>query len=239
MKIPLCKLYLDHPLKRSDLRRFRAQVSEALGPGNVLFHNHTDDDARPLRYRYPLVQYKVLNKKAAIIGIAEGALAVREQISPDGVHFAGNFEILSRLDENYQIGLGTELQPYYLAQWLALNPDNAKRWQSLSGEAARTPELERILAAHILSFASGIGYHVPGPKGLVVEIQEWAGPRRASYHGKNFHSFDVRFSCNLTLPFDIGLGKAASHGFGCVWKPRKSILKKRKINKPGSFVFDW
>lgn len=237
MKLPICKLILDQPLKRSELRRFRALVSEAVGPGNTLFHNHTGDESRPLRYRYPLVQYKVLSKMAAIVGIAEGALALREKISGDGALFAGSFEVLSRTDENFALELMPDVRPAYLAQWLALNPDNAKRWDSLPDIPARTRELERILAAHILSFASGVGYQVPGPKGLVVEIQEWSGPRRAKYHGNNFHSFDVRFSCNLSLPYDIGLGKAASHGFGCVWKPRKFIRKKKK--KTGSFLFEW
>ena len=239
LNLPICKLHLDHPLQRSKIRRFRAQVSEAIGSGNVLFHNHTDNEEKPLRYRYPLVQYKVLRKKAAIVGVAEGVLALRQHISQDGLSFAGAFPVQSRTDENFELALSNKMKPAYLAQWLALNPDNAARWKLLTSEPARRMELERILTAHILSFAAGVGFDVPGPRGLVVEIQEWAGPRRAKYHGVNLPSFDVRFSSNLPLPFDIGLGKAASHGFGCVWRPRRFIRKKKEVEKSGSFAFEW
>ncbi|HFA48247.1 MAG TPA: hypothetical protein ENJ95_04425 [Bacteroidetes bacterium] len=238
IKLPICKIILDQPLKRSNIRSFRGAVSEAVGLGNILFHNHTDDTQKPLRFRYPLVQYKVQQGKAAIIGLAEGAIELRKHISLDGEFFAGTFPILSRSDENFKLAMTAEPKPYYLAQWLALNQTNAERWGQFSSTAAQQAELQRILVAHLLAFAAGMGFDVPRPKGLEVGILEFAGPRRASYHGARFSSFDVRFTANINLPFDIGIGKSASHGFGCIWKPR-SYIRKLKSKPAAQFSFEW
>jgi hypothetical protein len=220
-----------------------------VGLENDLFHNHVfsrqpavgsqqpADSQLPatacgrrtkaLHFRYPLIQYKVLGRQAAIVGLGKGAAALRAQVSDDGLLFAGLFPIACREDENFRLDMSPDMQPYYLCQWLALNRNNYDRWKAMEHPVSRKMELERILAAHILAFAEGVHFDVPRPRGLVVEILETSHPMPARCHGNRLTAFDVRFTANIHLPLDAGLGKAASHGFGCVWEARRFIMKLR------------
>ncbi len=237
--LPLCKLHLALPLRRNQIHAFRGAVAEAVGLENDLFHNHSDDPEQPLHYRYPLIQYKVLHGQALIVGLGKGASALRSFVEEDGLLLAGKFRIQQRVDENFQLGMTEEMRPYYLEQWLALNQVNYGRWMEMEHPISRKMELERILAAHILSFAAGVGFTVPRPRGLVVELHEAAPPRRVRCHDGQLISFDVRFSANINLPFDVDIGKSASHGFGCVWHDHKAErMEGRKATK-AAFEWEW
>ena len=54
---------------------FRGAILHALhGEANVLFHNHVDESS--FRYSYPLIQYKRIQGKAAIVCLKEGTEAI-------------------------------------------------------------------------------------------------------------------------------------------------------------------
>ncbi|MBQ1723026.1 MAG: hypothetical protein II034_04455, partial [Muribaculaceae bacterium] len=62
----------DIDIENWEVPLFRGAVINAMGTSaNMLFHNHIGDDE--FRYRYPLVQYKRLGGKAAIVAVAQGA----------------------------------------------------------------------------------------------------------------------------------------------------------------------
>lgn len=68
-------LCMDTPLKSSELARFRGAVNAVISSHNILFHNH---NGQYFRYAYPLIQYKCLAGKAAIVAIGEGVVAMEE-----------------------------------------------------------------------------------------------------------------------------------------------------------------
>lgn len=68
-------LCMDTPLKSSELARFRGAVNAVVPSHSILFHNHCGSR---LRYAYPLVQYKCIDGKAAIVAIGEGVAAMEE-----------------------------------------------------------------------------------------------------------------------------------------------------------------
>ncbi|MDR2791434.1 MAG: hypothetical protein LBB27_01650, partial [Tannerellaceae bacterium] len=65
-------------LHHKDIPRFRGAIIDTLQGNNILFHNHTDEG---FRYAYPLIQYKRLNNKAAIVCIEEGTESIGEFFS--------------------------------------------------------------------------------------------------------------------------------------------------------------
>ncbi len=61
-----------NPLDNHQIPQFRGAINTALGENaNLFFHNHTEDG---FRYSYPLVQYKRIRQKAAIVCIKDGAV---------------------------------------------------------------------------------------------------------------------------------------------------------------------
>ena len=65
-------IQIDADIHQKEVPLFRGAVLNSLGEkANLLFHNHLDNDK--FRYSYPLIQYKRLGGKAAIVCVEEGA----------------------------------------------------------------------------------------------------------------------------------------------------------------------
>ena len=80
-------LQFANELSPNEIVHFRGAVINSLNESNVLFHNHTESGNR---YSYPLIQYKRMHQKAAIVCIGDGAKAICDLFT------SGNFV--------YQIG---------------------------------------------------------------------------------------------------------------------------------------
>jgi len=228
MTLPLTTLTLDLPLRPSGITSFRGIIAELIGWENDLFHNHQDGEADKYRHRFPLVQYKIKRGNAAIMGMGQGSVALRSFIDEAGLHFAGKFPIQERRDENFRVGMSERPLHYRICDWLPLNQANYERWQELAAMEDLEPrrmELERILTAHILAFAAGIGFEVPRPRGLEITLHQFQQNKiTRTYHRQNLESYDARFSANMLLPVGVGIGKSSSIGFGTLW-PDKSSQK--------------
>jgi len=68
-KIRYLHIIFSEPIQSYDIPKFRAAVIEKTKRESTLFHNHIDDNA--FIYRYPLIQYKVTDKKASMVCLAE------------------------------------------------------------------------------------------------------------------------------------------------------------------------
>ena len=61
----------DTEIEFNEIPLFRGAVLKSLGGNaNLLYHNHISDHS--FRYSYPLVQYKCLHGKAAIVCVEDG-----------------------------------------------------------------------------------------------------------------------------------------------------------------------
>jgi hypothetical protein len=78
-KIKTLTIQFNTPLKRRELPLFRGAIIAAISTGNILFHNHNEGST--LRYAYPLIQYKRIGGKAAIVCIEEGVEAIGELLT--------------------------------------------------------------------------------------------------------------------------------------------------------------
>ncbi|MEN6519387.1 MAG: CRISPR-associated endonuclease Cas6, partial [Methanospirillum sp.] len=180
-----------------------------------LLHQHIEGDR--FRYRYPLVQYRVLDNAAVVIGINEGADVLKEIYrETDSLRLGSErYRIVERSIgvEDAPFGLATEIVSYrFVTPWIALNQKNYTDFAILS-ETDRHDRLRGILVGNILSASKGLEYQVPD------QIRLEIGPmttRTCSLKGIPVIGFMGSFTTNFTIPDLLGLGKSVSRGYGAV-----------------------
>ena len=226
-KIRILKIIFDFPLKRIEVSKFRGAIA-SLTRDNVLFHNHTPDG---YRYEYPLIQYKVIGGKAALVCINQGVDEIPvlfKEVTGEikiGKH-SSKLKIERLAVHSFNMNVWNKNFEYKIYNWLALNEDNYKKYLSISDFDDKKRFLEKILTGDILSLASGIGWNV-GRK-INVEISDIFKEKPELYkyiNGKPLllTSISARFRTNVFLPNHLGLGKGASRGFGVVMEIRKDV----------------
>ncbi len=216
MRIKKLDIRFAQEIAHNELPSFRGAIVQAMESANVLFHNHEEEG---LRYGYPLIQYKRIGGKAAMVCIGEGTEAI-------GAFFANcNFDInmgdrplhleVSQVKaEQVLIQVWDDLFSYTLRKWLPLNQENYQDYKQLESLSEQCAFLERVLTGNILSFAGGLGIHFD--QEVKVRITALENVRTYSYKGVKMQGFDVQFKSNASLPDYIGLGKSVSVGFGMV-----------------------
>lgn len=211
----------DKPIRDFEIPLLRGAVISSLPRNAVLFHDHDGDK---LRYAYPLIQYKRLDGKAALVCVGTGTKAVWEYFTHSSPHVRlGNRETDLVIDNIYtdssQLTFsGNIAHSYSLHNWLPLNETNYTRYKSESSLTGRVLFLEHILTGNILSMLKGLGIHVE--KEIKVSITSLNGPKRLHYKNIKTIGFDANFDANILLPDYIGLGKHVSVGFGTLLRKK-------------------
>lgn len=210
-------LKFDIPLRQSEITKFRGAVV-AIGDNrdDILFHSH---DGEELRYAYPLIQYKAVNGKAAIIAVGEGTATLEQMTYPFARTIKlGEKEVTTTICESMACSTNVDYteQPvrYSITNWIPLNKENYEAYSRTNDIAERLTLLKRMLTGNILSFAKGIGLHLESE--LQVSIHDVKQPRTVIFKRQKMLAFNAEFSVNLRLPQLIGLGKGVSVGFGAV-----------------------
>lgn len=205
-----------------ELNRFRGAVAQKVGYEHEWFHNHNNDTGG-YHQRYPLIQYKLDSKN----GLMRPMLLCIEEGVEEAQHFFSKDDWNLRIGEHdhemrianldvrqHTLNVWEQDFRYRIHKWQALNTDNFATWKNLDGIAARFHFLEQTLAAHILSFARGVGWELDRHFDLRITNQikeEWI-----SYKGVKVLAFSLEFKTNASLPDYIGLGKGSSVGWGIV-----------------------
>lgn len=202
---------------------FRGAIIEKVGRSHSAFHNHAEEG---FHYRYPLIQYKRIGKKAGLFCLGDGVDEVH--------HFFGlrNWKILliekevdlevDRLDlKSFKLNIWDRKFKYRIWDWLALNEENYKKYQKMEALSDKIAFLEKLLTGNILSFGKGLGWYVE--KKIEVKITDIVKEKTIKYKGVSFTAFDLEFLCNVSLPDYLGLGKGVSHGYG--------VVKRKNDNK--------
>ena len=203
-------------LKTRDAHKLRGYFGELFKEHSPLLHNHYDDGK--LRYRYPLVQYKVIDHQPMLTGVGEGAeLLIDLFLRIKEIRIAGEtYTVLSKNIENRIISLQdtNELYTYtFKTLWIALNEKNHANYLKSSREE-KDKLLKKILIGNILSFYKGIGFTAHREILLTVSLEE----KSTKFKDIDMRAFSGSFVCNAVLPDYIGLGKAVSRGFGTILK---------------------
>jgi len=202
-------------LQRRHGHKLRGYFANLFGKESDLFHNH-DQDGRQI-YRYPRIQYKVVNGTPMMVGIEEGAKLIIErflqinEIEIEGKVFSLNQKNMK--SEEVEVTLNGTLHAYeFVNPWMPLNQDNYERYQSYD-EAGKQKQLKSILVRNILNVFSVGGYHA---KEEVMVHLETRPARVSMFKNQEMLTFQGKFVTNAVLPDYVGLGKSVSRGFGTI-----------------------
>jgi len=220
----------DLPISYKEIPLFRGAVLNCMGDkANLLYHNHTGDDT--FRYAYPLIQYKRINGNAAMVCVEEGADVIGQFISESGGTLRiGEREVKCTTNKivpaRILIQTWNTLFTYHLRRWLPLNTKNYHLYKMTDDENERLSMLENILKANLLSMLKGLGIYLE--EEIVVKITQLSEPHIIYNKGVGLMAFDADFTCNLSIPNNLGIGKNASIGCGVVYQERLSKTETKE-----------
>lgn len=182
----------------------------------VLVHHHRSDGS--LLYAYPRVQFKILQKTALLLGIAEGSeLLSRLWLKVDHTTIGNeNLPVLeSKIIKKIET-FGETIKPEqyrFLTPWIALNQKNERRYGKEKIRQKRFALLEKIMVGNCLSLSKSLGYTISIKlKADCSGLQEV----KCSLKGIPMRGFVGSFQINFLFPNRIGLGKSVSRGFGTI-----------------------
>lgn len=217
MKLNLLKLIIDieAKLNPSHAEKIRGYLGNLFW-NNPYAHQHKPDGS--FIYRYPCVQYKVINGVCLLIGFNEGTSVIRNTFHDlKTINLDGKWEeVLSKGLESHTISfsVSSEQKHYsFLTPWLALNEKNYEQYQKFESWTKKKEFLEKILIGNIISMSKGLAYTVSEPiKVSIVKLREV----QTSLKGTPMLGFLGTFSVNFEIPDYWGIGKSVSRGFGTV-----------------------
>lgn len=203
-------------LETRDAHKLRGYFGDYFREHSPLLHNHYEDGS--IRYKYPLVQYKVIDHVPVLLGINEGAeLLTSLFLKISRLELAGEtYPIYSKNISQTASDCGTmeELTGYrFVNHWMALNSDNFKVYQKSTPEEQKSM-LNQILRNNILSFFKGVGIWVEDRIMVKGDFQ----PKTSNFKNNKMIVFQGGFVVNASIPDLIGLGKSVSRGFGAIQK---------------------
>lgn len=217
-----------NPLYKHEIEMFRGAILNKIkNNSNILFHNHTENG---FRYAYPLIQYKRINQKAAIVCMDEGVDVIGKVLSVcnDEV-LLGNRKYQMEVDEvqsvKFDFHISDKLVEYNIENWIPLNQSNLEKYNTLHGIADKCNFLENILVGNILSLAKGLGIHLDSM--INCHILQINDTGFQTFKGVQFLSLDLIFTTNVCLPDFVGLGKGTSLNHGTVVRTKKEDNKIR------------
>ena len=219
----------DTEVSQKEIPLFRGAVLHALGDrANLLYHNHTGDDT--FRYSYPLIQYKRISGKAAIVCVEEGADIIGQFLTeaPSTISLGqreAHLESQKTVPARILVQTWQSSFNYHITRWLPLNAKNYLIYQSTEGLADRITLLEGILRGNLLSMLKGLGIFLE--EELKLSITSLSDSYPIYNKGVALMAFNADFTCNLSIPDFMGIGKNASIGCGVVFREHK----KKEFNE--------
>lgn len=216
-KVHVLTVRCTNEIKQHEIALFRGAVNAALGhDANVLFHNHQNDN---FRYSYPLIQYKRIGGKAAIVCVNEGVDVAEKLLSLNNIivklgEKETTIELQKVVTSEISLCVKDKYHKFGIKEWMPFNAGNFYIYLHTESLVERIMMLQKIITGNILSMAKGLGITVEGKIDVVITKME--PPNTVKHKGVTMRTFDIEFMVNSDLPQHIGLGKGVSMGYGIV-----------------------
>ena len=215
-KSNILTIYFTNEISFHDLPLFRGAVISTVGQEQILFHNHAGDN---FRYSYPLVQYKRIGGKAAILCLCKGVDVIGEFFAKNDspLRIGDKYEpfiVEKSVPSTERIRICQDVFTYSIRKYLPLNKENYLKYKSMDSLVDKLSLLENCLTGNILSFGKSMGIHFDG--NISVKITTIDNIRAYRYKDIKMQGFDIVFKSNVSLPNYMGLGQKVSIGFGTV-----------------------
>jgi len=215
-QIRLLQVIFDLKINFSEIPFFRGAIIKTTRGENNLFHNHSPEGNI---YRYPKIQYKLINGNASLLCVEEGIEGIQDFFSRTDWKLQIEKQNKEIKVENikvhqHRVAVWENWFDYRITNWLPLNQDNYIKFKVLEDLTERISFLEKIMQSNILSFLQGIDLYVD--EKIEVKIKSIRGERLMNYKDQQMQAFTLVFRTNISLPNYIGLGKGSSVGFGVI-----------------------
>lgn len=204
-------------LKPSQIHKFRGFVGNAF-KNYDLIHNHDLKTGKPI-YRYPLIQFKVIDKKPAIIAITDRAVNIFSEIfmKLDKIVIEDTVIPVFEKDlkvEEVEFGYSDEIFMYeFVSPWIGLNQKNFIKYNN-AGREEKKEILKRVMTGNVLSMAKYLDCWLS--KDQKIKIDHKLKETKVNLKGKSMTGFNGIFKTNFCLPDYLGIGKSVSRGFGAI-----------------------
>jgi len=206
-------------LQTRDAHKLRGFFGQLFKDRSPLLHNHFEDGR--LRYKYPLVQYKVIDSIPMLIGLGEGASLLTslfldiKEITIDNTSYPVRQKNLEQ--KKIETGHDNALHSYrFLTGWMALNQKNHKKYTALKSPKEKEEMLNKLLIDNILSFYKGLNIWLQEDERLMAKGR--FSEHYSTLKEKKMMVFKGHFTGNCILPDYAGLGRSVSRGFGTIIK---------------------
>lgn len=216
--LQICRIkFPEIKLRTRDAHKMRGYFGNLFKENSPLLHNHYENGE--FRYKYPTVQYKVLDNVPTLIGIEEGAELLPQlflkinELDIDGKKTSINTKNIEVNRE--EVGFSEDLNEYrFKTLWMALNQKNYPKYQNLKSDAEKQKMLNSIVVGHILSFFRNTGIELDRTERLMAKVD--VSEKSTNFKQNKMIAFTGKFIVNAKLPDEIGLGKSVSRGFGTI-----------------------
>ena len=214
VKISLIQFYPEKKLQINDIPLFRGYLAQ-LFRENDLVHNH-DPESGKYRYRYPQIQYKILDGIPTVVAINNKAIEVAKKMICQirQLKIGRQWVKLTRITmktKNAQLGSCQEPRKYQMVSpWIGLNTKNYLSYRDMN-EQERDDLLSRCLIGNFLSICKYLGHNITDRLQVKLDII----PQSVYLKKEHMIGFTGTFESNFYLPDYLGLGRCSSRGYGC------------------------
>lgn len=209
------QIVFDQNFQAFDIPKLRAAIIEKTKRESDLFHNHLDNEK--YIYRYPLIQYKIKDKRPCLICLKEATDDIHYLLKHKDFKFniggkLYDFEIEDVWLKYAQIQTWDAEFKYSVLHYMALNQENYSTYKKLESIVDRINYIQELLEKHVQLFADEMGAFLPIP--LKVKLLQIKEEKFIEYKGVFHLTFNITFKSNLNIPDYVGIGKGVSIGFG-------------------------
>ena len=179
-------------------------------------HNHLPDGK--FSYKFPQVQYRIIEKHPALIGFDKGIEVLKkiffelDEMIIDNRRYS-LFEKEIFLKET-DFGVSENFLNYkFISPWMALNEENYRKFNE-ADKFEQQLLLKKILKGNLITLSKGLNYTIPNVDDIKTE--GFFKPKKVNFKNLKMLCFTGEFMTNFFIPDFLGLGKQSARGFGVV-----------------------